>query len=198
MWLSVWKVVVAFLAFIGALVFLLFSTLVVLAVLQTTGERPAGQPEPVENLQYLVTGCGLRNGKIVSIDKRHDTSYSNDPSGGDDDSDAGYSINAYAMKLKEMDLRELSIPGHDEEPGWHQPRKSQLPYLSRSALQFYFAYVNNAKTTDWLPNESQVNSINYFLKVNRISFENGRVTNAGICLFSPGDNNLYVVNLNHW
>ncbi|MGH8105519.1 MAG: hypothetical protein ACREO2_04320, partial [Arenimonas sp.] len=96
MWLNVWKAVVAFLAFIGALVSLLIGTLIVLAALQTIGQRPSGQLEPVENLQYLVSGCGLENLKIATIGKRHETTYDDDQSGGNVNPGIGHVARAYA------------------------------------------------------------------------------------------------------
>lgn len=193
MWLNVWKAVVAFLAFIGALVSLLIGTLVVLAVLQTTGEQPAGQPEPAENLQYLVTNCGLTNVKILSIDKRHESSY-DDRNG----SDAGYIANAYAMKLTSIDSGELTAANDDVTPDWHRLRETALPYLSRSALQFYLAYAGTAKTPDWLPKETQLMSGNYYLRVNQISFDGDRANNAAICILQPTGNLLHVISINHW
>jgi hypothetical protein len=198
MWPKIWKIVVALFAFLGALIFLLISTLAILAFIQSNAERPDGQPEPVENLQYLVSGCGLQNLKIATIDKRHETSNDVNQHGDNINPGTGRVSRAYAMKLIAQDARELSISFPAAGTSWHQLRQVPLPYLHQSALNVYFANINKSNTTEWLPNETQLTSLDYLLKVTNISFDNDKMSSANICIFRPVDNRLYVVNLDNW
>lgn len=194
MWSKAWKIVFALLAFLGALFFLLICTVVTLVLVDTREHtNQEDQPETTSQLQYLVRNCGFGNGEIANIDRRHQTSYDNAGDG-----NAFFGVSAYSLKLSKLDSNEISTLDTNDKSGWNRPGRNRLPYLSQSALQLYSAYVNQTKAPEWLPDETQLASSHYYFRASRLSFEDGKITSANICIFRPADNRLFVVDLNHW